>query len=228
MGDEPYTTQRENFTSRPSRLSSHSTSPHHVAYATERARMLFGCYRRGDANDPETYVRAVGAVLSMFDADLIREVTDPRTGIMTTEKFMTFMPNAGELKVYCDGIAARRERLQRLGTRAKPAERLAPPPPVPGDLATIFVPMNNPRYPALVEWAKTADPRKWKYEAARPGIWIAHDIWDQRQMAARITPKADLPQRLELSEAARKVMADRDAERSGSLPVDLANREPAE
>jgi hypothetical protein len=77
----------------------------------ERAKVLFGSYRRGDANDPDAYVAAVAAVLSLYDADLIREVTDPRTGIMTSEKYMSFMLNAGELKVYCEGIAARRDRL---------------------------------------------------------------------------------------------------------------------
>lgn len=187
MGDEPYKTQRETFTNRRSQPSSHSTSPHHAAYATERARMLFGCYRRGDANDPETYVRAMAAVLSIYDADLIREVTDPRTGIQTTEKYMTFMPQSGELKVYCDSVAARRDRIQRLGSLPTPdftRGRLPPPPPAPGDLATVFVPAGHPRCASLVEWAKTADPRLWKFES-RPGIWVSYDTWDQRPAAAR-------------------------------------------
>src|ERR1700730_13554767 len=111
MGDEPYTTQRTTFSPR----STRSMSPHQAAYAAERAKVLFGSYRRGDANDPDAYVASIAAVLSMYDTDLIREVTDPRTGIMTSEKYMSFMPNAGELKVYCEGQAARRERLRRLG-----------------------------------------------------------------------------------------------------------------
>jgi hypothetical protein len=148
--------------------------------------MLFGCYRRGDANDPDTYVAAIAAVLSGYDTDLIREVTDPRTGICTAEKFMSFMPNAGELKVYCDGVAARRDRIQRLGALPAPdftRARLPPPPPAPSDLATIFVPSNNPRYGKLLEWAKTADERMWKVED-RPGIWVSYEIWDQGKAAA--------------------------------------------
>ena len=82
--------------------------------------MLFGSYRRSDAADPDTYVAAVAAVLALYSTDLIREVTDPRTGIQTSEKFMAFMPNAGELKHYCEGIAARNERLKRLGERRAP------------------------------------------------------------------------------------------------------------
>lgn len=144
--------------------------------------MLFGCYRRGDANDPETYVRAIAAVLSVYDTELIREVTDPRSGIMTNEKYMSFMPNAGELKVYCDAIASRRERLQRVGSLPRPdftQARLPRPEPQPGDKATIFVPASNSRYPQLLEWSKTADLRLFKFEQ-RPGIWVSYDTWDQR------------------------------------------------
>jgi hypothetical protein len=136
-------------------------------------------------------VAAISAVLSIYDPDLIREVTDPRSGIATSEKYMSFMPNAGELKVYCDGVAARRDRLQRLGS-LPPVDfnraRLPPPPPAPGDKATVFVPDKNPRYPALVEWSKTADPREWKFGISsdgRSGIWVAFAVWDDRQTVAR-------------------------------------------
>jgi hypothetical protein len=164
MGDEPYTTQHETSTSKQSRPSSHSTSPHQAAYATERA---------------ESCSVATGAAMRMiriftfgdrgcagaYHTDLIREVTDPNTGIQTTEKYMTFMPNAGELKVYCEGAAARRDRIQKLGALPRPDfshARLPPPPPSPGDLANVFVPADNPRYASLLEWAKTADPRLFK------------------------------------------------------------------
>jgi hypothetical protein len=148
--------------------------------------VLFGSYRRGDANDPDAYVMAIAAVLSMYDTDLIREVTDPRTGICTTEKYMSRIPHAGELKVYCDGVAARRERIQRLGALPAPdfnRARLPPPPPAPGDLATVFVPATDTRYPSLVEWSKTADPRKFRIEE-RPGICVSYDTWDNWMAAA--------------------------------------------
>src|SRR5260370_1058576 len=35
-------------------------------YATERARLLLGCYRTGDANDPATYVAAIAATLARY------------------------------------------------------------------------------------------------------------------------------------------------------------------
>jgi hypothetical protein len=189
--------------------------------------MLFGSYRRGDANDPELYVAAITSVLSQYEVELIREVTDPRTGIATTEKFMAFMPNAGELKVYCDSVAARRDRLQHLGSLPLPdpsQRRLERPKPQPGDLATVFVPAENVRYPQFVEWAKTANPRLWKFGVSsdnRQGIWISYDTWDLRQIAARKASHAsELPPRLDLSDEAKRAMVSRDAERSGNIHVD--------
>jgi hypothetical protein len=162
-----------------------------MAYAAERAKVLFGSYRRGDANDPDRYVAAIAKVLSSHDTDLIREVTDPETGISATEKFMTFMPNAGELKVYCDAVAARRDRIKKLGSLPRidfTLPRLPRPPVRPGDLATVFVPSDNGRYPQFVEWSKTADPKLWKFGVSsdkRQGIWISYDTWDLRGTAAR-------------------------------------------
>lgn len=153
--------------------------------------MLFGCYRRGDANDPETYVAAVSAVLASYDVDLIREVTDPRTGIATTEKFSAFMPNAGELKIYCEGIAARKARLERLGSLRLPdlgQARLSAPDPLPGRLANVFIPNTHQRYARLVEWAKTVDDRFWKFGKSsdgRDGLWIPLNVWQDGQEAIR-------------------------------------------
>src|ERR1700733_10534882 len=50
-------------------------------YATERARLLLGCYRTGDANDPDTYVAAIAATLARYSAQIITDVTHPVTGL---------------------------------------------------------------------------------------------------------------------------------------------------
>jgi hypothetical protein len=88
------------------------------------ANRLLGCYRRGDANDPEMYVAAIVAVLCRYPIEIIRKATDPVTGISSTEKFAAFMPNSGELKIYCDGLMrpiieerARHHLLQQLADR---------------------------------------------------------------------------------------------------------------
>jgi hypothetical protein len=168
--------------------------------------MLFGCYRRGDANDPDTYVAAIAAVLSRYDADLIREVTDPNTGISTSEKFMTFMPNAGELKVYCDGVAARRERIKHLGslpapTRARAA--LPPPEPRPGDKANVFVPANHHRYADIAAMAQRENERLWRFgksDDGRAGIWVASHLLE-KQRPVSMPSFGDLAGRI-VSEAA--------------------------
>ena len=65
--------------------------------------MMFGCYRKGDANDPETYVAAIAAILSEYTLDVIQRVTDPRTGYARTHKFM---PNPSEISEACDEAKA--------------------------------------------------------------------------------------------------------------------------
>jgi hypothetical protein len=149
--------------------------------------VLFGSYRRGDANDPDTYVAAIAAVLSLYEPDLIREVTDPRTGIQTTDRFQTFMPNAGELKRYCEAEAVRRERMKQLAALPRPvpaSHRLtAAPVIVQGAWANVFVHAYHARYEPLCKWAETADPRLWRYGFSsdnRAGIWIGREKWDER------------------------------------------------
>jgi hypothetical protein len=99
MGDENPYTKLPMTSSRESPKSKN-------LFASMRAKLLFGCYRRGDANDAETYVAAITLVLAQYPDNLIAEVTDPRSGIQTCEKFAAFMPNAGELKVYCEQVAS--------------------------------------------------------------------------------------------------------------------------
>jgi hypothetical protein len=68
-------------------------------YAAERARLLFGCYRKGDANDPETYTAAVTVILAQYEPEVIQRVTDPRAGI---PRQLKFMPNPAEVAEACD------------------------------------------------------------------------------------------------------------------------------
>ena len=60
---------------------------------------MFGCYRKGDANDPETYTAAIAAVLAEYSPAVVQRVTDPRTGLPRT---MKFMPNVAEVAEACD------------------------------------------------------------------------------------------------------------------------------
>lgn len=80
-------------------LESVPMTAEHLQFAAKRARLLFGCYRKGDANDPETYTAAITAILADYDDEVIVHVTDPRTGIARTNKFM---PNPAEVAEACD------------------------------------------------------------------------------------------------------------------------------
>lgn len=124
-------------------------------------------------------------VLSKYAVEVIKAVTDPYSGLPSKKKENGYsgMPDVADAREACDDEANRIARMDRY--RQLPAPnfdrvRLAAPQRVPGDIATIFVPASNPRYQALLEWSKTADGRKFKFEQ-RPGIWVAHDIWDERQ-----------------------------------------------
>lgn len=86
-------------------------------YAAERARLLLGCYRTGDANDPETYVTAIAAVLSKFPEKVITTVTDPRVGLPRKK---TWLPSIKEVHDACEAEhepmreeAARQDRIAR-------------------------------------------------------------------------------------------------------------------
>jgi len=69
------------------------------AYALTRAKILFGCYRRNEANDPEIFTAAVAGVLADYAREVIDYVTDPRTGIARKSKWM---PSVAEIAEACE------------------------------------------------------------------------------------------------------------------------------
>jgi hypothetical protein len=75
--------------------------------AKKGAARLLGCYRTGDANDPETYIAGVVAVLSRYDIPIIREITEPATGIASRLKWL---PSVSEVRAECDILADRETR----------------------------------------------------------------------------------------------------------------------
>lgn len=178
MADETFTTLRTTSSTE----SQDSMIQHRAIYAAQRAKTLFGSYRRGDANDPDAYVAAIAAVLSCYEAEIIREATDPRTGISATEKFAAFMPNAGELKQFCDAIAAHKANIKRL-KELPPVQpvhaRLAPAERPQGHLANVHVPVGHKLHDRLIEWSATADRSLWrlgKSSEGRDGIWVGRGI----------------------------------------------------
>lgn len=61
--------------------------------------MLFGCYRKTEANDAEVLAAAVAATLAEFPVEVIEYVTDPRTGLPATSKWP---PTVFEVREACE------------------------------------------------------------------------------------------------------------------------------
>ena len=68
---------------------------------------MLGCYRKTDCDDPEIFATAAIAVLSRYPEDVVRQVTDPHSGLPATSKWV---PRIAELREACETVnnAARR------------------------------------------------------------------------------------------------------------------------
>lgn len=80
----------------------------HLDYATERGRIMLGCYRKGGANDPQMYSAAVSALLAQYSQYVIEQVTHPLSGLPSRTDFM---PTLKELKAACEQEAQRENRI---------------------------------------------------------------------------------------------------------------------
>lgn len=77
-------------------------------YSLERAEILFACYRRDDANDPEKYAAAIAAVLTGYSREIVEYITHPKTGLPVTCKWP---PTAFEVNEACQKIVDREAKL---------------------------------------------------------------------------------------------------------------------
>jgi len=93
-------------------------------YATERARLLLGCYRTGDANDPDTYVAAIAATLARYSEAIITDVTHPVSGLPSKK---SWLPTVKEVFDACEehderarhAIAREKRIKEQLAARAE-------------------------------------------------------------------------------------------------------------
>src|ERR1035437_9565097 len=93
-------------------------------YAGQRAELLLGCYRTGDANDPEIYVAAVTAVLARYPEEIITSVTHPVTGLPSKS---SWLPTIKEVTDACnqavEPIRQNELRLKRIKEQLEMRER---------------------------------------------------------------------------------------------------------
>ena len=71
--------------------------------ASRRAGILLGCYRKGDAEEPEIYAAAVASVLTCYPQDVAQRVTDPRSGLPGRSQWL---PTVAEVKAACEAEMA--------------------------------------------------------------------------------------------------------------------------
>lgn len=148
---------------------------------------MFGCYRKGDANDPDTYVAAVAAVLAGYDLEVIRKVTDPRFGL---PRRLSWMPTVKEVADACDDEHASATTIARYAAMPKHSPRhIAPPSKAQGSRANVFVPADAPQYGAMLERSRDADPADWRYDEKRPGIWVTLPWLDEADTRNTKSPR---------------------------------------
>lgn len=115
----------------PAPATSSSQSPHGLGLcslkvATSCANGLLGCYRRGDAADPESYVGALVVVLMAYPEQVARRVTHPAGGLPGTS---TFLPSVAEVRVACEAeMKPIYEALRQKQIREENAKLLGPVP----------------------------------------------------------------------------------------------------
>lgn len=84
--------------------------------ATARATLMFGCFRRDEASDPEIFMDAAIAILLDYPDDVIISVTDPRNGIPSRQKWP---PQPQEVKAACEELYAFERRKQAREAKLK-------------------------------------------------------------------------------------------------------------
>lgn len=110
-----------NLVQSPGRLTSASKcSAQQLAMTARYAKQLLGCYRTGDANDPEVYTDAIIRVMSAYSEDILIRITDPLTGLPSK---LEWLPKPAEVLKACEEIEGPRRRAREWEQRAQ--EQLA-------------------------------------------------------------------------------------------------------
>jgi hypothetical protein len=125
----------------------------------QRARLLASCYRKDEAHDPEVYAAAIAAVLADgYELAVIDYVTDPRSGLPSTQKFL---PNVAEVREACEARATTLRRLQQPPFKPK-SQPSAAKPRKPGQL----------NYAEFLKWAEENQKPQRPIGAFEPGGYL--------------------------------------------------------
>lgn len=84
-------------------------TPSTLDQATSAVRSIMRVHPRTDVDDPQAYALAAAAIMSEYPAEVLKRVSDPRTGIV---RHLKFLPRLAEIAEACDFEMARRARLR--------------------------------------------------------------------------------------------------------------------
>lgn len=156
------------------------------------AMQILGFYDSIPATDKKAFTAGFVEMLSIYPQAVRDRAASPSRGLAAYIAY----PNLARFKELLDEWHAEHiDDLRRRGELRQSRSdsvRLLPPPNAglsgPGELANVFVPVENPRYADLAAWTKTAGDRKWRYGQSsdgRAGLWVSFDVWDTRQSVGR-------------------------------------------
>lgn len=80
-------------------MSKNEAPPCSPLLAAKQTRVLLGCYRKGEAADPEVYVASVATVLTRYPETIVRKVTHPVDGLPGK---LNWLPTVAEVRSACD------------------------------------------------------------------------------------------------------------------------------
>ncbi len=152
---------------------------------------MFGCYRRDEAADPDTFVAAVTMILSRYPADVVEAITDPFAGLPSrkNERGYSGLPDVADVKEACEAEAARQVRMAAYAKIT--IQKRLPGPPRPPE-ATIFTPKGFPRWDKLMRRFEAGDqPCHFETRICIDNV-ERYGIWTPYSWIVEATPRAAL------------------------------------
>ena len=80
-----------------------STLKDRMKLAKYHARLIFGSFRAGEANDPEVFTTALITLLMSYPAQVGAKLSDPKSGLAGKSKFL---PTISEVREAADALMA--------------------------------------------------------------------------------------------------------------------------
>jgi hypothetical protein len=109
--------------------------------------ILIGCFRKGDAENPEVYTRALALILSEYPESVVRRVTDPRTGLPGRSQWL---PTIAEVRHACEvEMKPIHEEAERMRRDHQRANRLEPPAKPPREVRAAMIDRMREKLPLI-------------------------------------------------------------------------------